>query len=216
MLFSPDMLVPTGPPPQAIIDDRWLWQILLFLLGLTLALRLIGLDVAGALLAGLMLCFGFIMIRDGMQEISKYALVYAVLCGLNFFFDILPLLTEIGGRVTRETEPVETGDTQVDGNGEVQSTMYRLTIRTTPFIDFSQGIVYNAQSFAMIVSPIAMALGVYLSMSAHNEIQRHAPPIFDDDLQAFALPARQPQGQRQDRERRTRSPDSEPEGRRSR
>mmetsp|Transcript_41169 Transcript_41169/g.94696 ORF Transcript_41169/g.94696 Transcript_41169/m.94696 type:complete len:227 (-) Transcript_41169:36-716(-) len=194
MLFSPEMLVPSGPPPQAILDQRWLWHAFLFLLAVTLVLRLIGLDIAGALLAGLMLCFGFIMIRDGMQEISKYALVYAVLCGLNFFFDILPLLTEIGGRVTRETEPVQTGEPTLEADGEVQSTIYRLTVKTTPFIDFSQGIAYNAQSFAMIASPLAMALGVYLSMSAHNEIQRHAPALFEDDLTAaLAVPPRQRQ-----------------------
>mmetsp|Transcript_30002 Transcript_30002/g.54669 ORF Transcript_30002/g.54669 Transcript_30002/m.54669 type:complete len:230 (-) Transcript_30002:43-732(-) len=197
MLFSPEMLVPSGPPPQAILDQRWLWNFFLFLLAVTLVLRLVGLDIAGALLAGLMLCFGFIMIRDGMQEISKYALVYAVLCGLNFFFDILPLLTEIGGRVTRETEPVQTGEATVDENGEIQSTIYRLTVKTTPFIDFSQGIAYNAQSFAMIVSPIAMALGVYLSMSAHNEIQRHAPALFEEDFNAFAVPGALPPQRRQ-------------------
>jgi len=87
------------PPPQALLDQRWLWNLLLILLGGTFVLRLIGLDIAGALLSGLMLCFGIIMMRDGMQEISKYALVYAVLCGFNFFFDILPLISELGGRV---------------------------------------------------------------------------------------------------------------------
>merc|ERR1719446_1036113 len=102
------MLMPTGPPPQAVLDQRWLWQILIMLLAITFMVRLIGLDVAGALLSGLMLCFGVIVTRDGMQEMSKYALVYAVLCGLNFFFDILPLITELGGRVSRQTQPVST------------------------------------------------------------------------------------------------------------
>eukprot|EP00411_Alexandrium_monilatum_P094359 CAMPEP_0175755890 /NCGR_PEP_ID=MMETSP0097-20121207/63638_1 /TAXON_ID=311494 /ORGANISM="Alexandrium monilatum, Strain CCMP3105" /LENGTH=92 /DNA_ID=CAMNT_0017064969 /DNA_START=28 /DNA_END=303 /DNA_ORIENTATION=+ len=92
-MLSPEMLMPTGPPPQAVLDQRWLWSLLMLLLGLTFVMRLIGLDIAGALLTGLMLCFGIIMTRDGMQEMAKYALVYAVLCGLNFFFDILPLIT---------------------------------------------------------------------------------------------------------------------------
>jgi len=178
MLFSPDVLMPSGPPPQAVLDQRWLWQVLLLFLGTTFALRLIGLDIAGALLSGLMLCFGVIMTRDGMQEIAKYALVYAVLCGLNFFFDILPLITELGGRVSRTTEPV-TATTDESG---VQQTTYTLTTKTTPFFDMAQGFVYNIQSLAMIMSPICMALGVYLSITAHNEIQRHAPALFEDDF----------------------------------
>jgi len=178
MMFSPEVLMPTGPPPQAVLDQRWLWQVLLTLLGATFALRLIGLDIAGALLSGLMLCFGVIMTRDGMQEIAKYALVYAVLCGLNFFFDILPLITELGGRVSRTTEPV-TATTDAHG---VQQTTYTLTTKTTPFFDMKQGFVYNVQSLAMILSPLCMALGVYLAITAHNEIQRHAPALFDDDF----------------------------------
>lgn len=172
--------MPSGPPPQAVLDQRWLWQVLLLFLGATFALRLIGLDIAGALLSGLMLCFGVIMTRDGMQEIAKYALVYAVLCGLNFFFDILPLITELGGRVSRTTEPV-TATTDAHG---VQQTTYTLTTKTTPFFDMKQGFVYNVQSLAMILSPLCMALGVYLSITAHNEIQRHAPALFDDDFGA--------------------------------
>lgn len=180
MLFSPDVIMPSGPPPQAVLDQRCLWQVLLLFLGTTFALRLIGLDIAGALLSGLMLCFGVIMTRDGMQEIAKYALVYAVLSGLNFFFDILPLITELGGRVSRTTEPV-TATTDEQG---VQQTTYTLTTKTTPFFDMTQGFVYNVQSLAMIMSPICMALGVYLSITAHNEIQRSAPALFEDDFGA--------------------------------
>lgn len=178
MLFSPDTLLPTGPPPQAVLDQRWLWQVLLFLLGVTLVLRLIGLDVAGALLTALMLYFGVVMTRDGMQEMAKYAIVYAMLCGLNFFFDVLPLITELGGRVSKTTEPVSS-TTSPDG---VQKTTYTLTTETTPFFDPSQGFVYNAQSCAMITSPICMALGWYLATSAHNEMQRHTPEFFQDDV----------------------------------
>jgi len=187
--------MPTGPPPQAVLDQRWLWNLLLFALGATFVMRLIGLDIAGALLSGLMLCFGIIMTRDGMQEMAKYALVYAVLCGLNFFFDILPLVTELGGRITRTTEPV-TATSSMHG---VQQTTYTMTTKTTPFFDSTQGVVYNIQSMAMIMSPVCMALGVYLSISANNEIQRHAPPLFEEDF-GWNRPVGQPpapdQGQR--------------------
>mmetsp|Transcript_141560 Transcript_141560/g.394545 ORF Transcript_141560/g.394545 Transcript_141560/m.394545 type:complete len:240 (+) Transcript_141560:152-871(+) len=177
-MFTPEMMLPTGPPPQAVLDQRWLWHLLLILLGVTFLLRLIGLDIAGALLSGLMLCFGIIMTRDGMQEMAKYALVYAVLCGLNFFFDILPLITELGGRVSRTTEPVA-ASSSVEG---VHQTTYTLTTKTTPFFDSDQGILYNVQSLAMVVSPICMGLGVYLAISANNEIQRSVPNLFDENV----------------------------------
>lgn len=176
MVFSPDILIPSGPPPQAVLDQRWKWQLLLISLTALFILRLIGVDIAGALLSALLLAFGVIMTRDGMQELSKYALVYAVLCALNFFFDLLPLITELGGRVHRQTIPV----TQSGSDG-VQQVTYQVTIETTPFFNAKSGFVYNVQSLSMLLSPFIMALGVYLSISAHNEIQRHAPPLWADD-----------------------------------
>mmetsp|Transcript_52438 Transcript_52438/g.150325 ORF Transcript_52438/g.150325 Transcript_52438/m.150325 type:complete len:249 (+) Transcript_52438:280-1026(+) len=176
MLLSPELLMPMGPPPQAVLDQRWLWQLLIFILGITFGLRLVGLDIAGALLSGLMLCFAVVMTRDGMQEMAKYSLVYAVLSGLNFFFDILPLITELGGRVTRTTEP---GRTATDGDG-IRQTSYTLTTKTIPFFDGPQGLIYNVQSLAMIMSPVCMALGVYLAITAHNEIQRHTEPFWNN------------------------------------
>eukprot|EP00747_Dinoflagellata_sp_TGD_P090371 gnl/TRDRNA2_/TRDRNA2_164681_c0_seq1.p1 gnl/TRDRNA2_/TRDRNA2_164681_c0~~gnl/TRDRNA2_/TRDRNA2_164681_c0_seq1.p1 ORF type:complete len:239 (+),score=43.50 gnl/TRDRNA2_/TRDRNA2_164681_c0_seq1:179-895(+) len=176
MLLSPDFAVPSGPPPQAVLDQRWLWQVLKGLLCVTFVLRMVGLDIAGGLLTGLMLCFAIIMTRDGMSEMARYALVYAVLCGLNFFFDILPLLTELGGRVTKETEPVRS----IEHKG-IEQTTYTLTVKTTPFFDRTQGIVYNMQSTAMIVSPVCMMIGVYLAVTAHNEFQRTVQMPFADE-----------------------------------
>jgi len=187
--LSTDMLMPLGPPPQAVLDQRWIWQTLLALLSLVFGLRLLGLDIAGALLSGLMLCFVVIMIRDGMQELSKYALVYAVLCGLNFFFDILPLVTELGGRITRKAEP---GGGAVGEDGTRQE-LYTLTTKVTPFFSLEEGLIYNAQSLSMCLSPICMALGAYLSIVAHSEIQRQTQAFFDEDIEDFAraLPGHQ-------------------------
>lgn len=180
MLLSPDaLLLPSGPPPQTVLDQRWLWRLLLLMLVATLILRLVGLDIAGSLLTALMLCLAVMITRDGMQEMGKYVLIYAMLCGLNFFFDILPLITELGGRITRSTVPV--ASTKSDDG--VRQTTYTLTTQTTPFFDSSQGFIYNVQSVAMIMSPLTMFLGVYLSVSAHNEIQRHSPgPLFDEEF----------------------------------
>jgi len=184
MLPITDMMNLSGPPPQAILNQRWLWQILMSLLSLCFVVRFIGLDIPGALLSGLMLCFAVIMTRDGMQEMSRYALVFAVLCGLNFFFDILPLLTELGGRVQSRTQPTTT--TSSDG---ITQTLYTVTVKTTPFFDLHEGLIYNVQSFGMVLSPIAMGLGVFLSMSANNEIQHTMPGFFDDEVPNYLAAA---------------------------
>lgn len=164
MLLANDLAVHSGPPPQAVLNQRCLWHLLMVLLCVTFLLRLIGLDIAGAMLTGLMFGFALVMTRDGMSEMTKYCLVYAVLCSLNFFFDILPLLTELGGRVQRSTDPGVTQ--QVDG---IAKTTITITVRTTPFFDQDQGMIYNSQSLSMVFSPICMALGAYLAITAHNE-----------------------------------------------
>lgn len=185
MLFPmADLGMPLGPPPQGILDKKWLWNVLLILLCLCFILRFIGLDIPGALLSGLMLCFVVMMTRDGMQEMLRYALVFAVLCFLNFFFDLLPLMTELGGRVRSRTMPVASRHAM---GGAVQ-TEYKMVVTSRPFFDFDEGIVYNVQSLAMILSPITMALGCYLAVSAYLEGQRFMhDPLFDDGFRDDGL-----------------------------
>jgi len=182
MFLGNDVVFLEGPPPQELLDKRWLWRFLLIILAMTFVLRLVGGDIAGAVLSGLMLCFGVVMIRDGMQEMMRYALTYGILCTLNFVLDIVPLVMGLNGRVRRHTEPVAV----VNDKG-VQHITYTLTKKTTPFFSTSEGIIYNAQSLAMLLSPICMLLGACLALSAHLAYQRHAPRL-DADLQA-QLPA---------------------------
>lgn len=177
MLFSPDMLMPTGPPPTSVLQKRWLWYLYIGLLVVTFALRLVAIDIAGALLSALMLCCAVIMVRDKMQELSRYTLVYAILCALNFFFDILPLVTELGGRVTRKTVPVGMHEMK-DGTKRM---IYTTTVKTTPFFDPTQGFMYNMQSLVIILAPMSMVFGMYLSISAHNCIQREAARRAEED-----------------------------------
>lgn len=184
MVLTPEMMIPTGPPPQAVLDQRWLWQALILLLGITFGLRVVGLDLAGALLSGLMLCFVVAMTRDGMSDMAKYALVFAVLSGLTLFLDTLPLFTELGGRVTRTMQP---GRTELSADG-IRQTSYTLTSKTTPLFDLSQGLIYNVQSLAMVTSPISMALGAYLAIVAFNETQLRSHPLWDAGVGAIENP----------------------------
>jgi len=50
MHLEMDMLGLTGPPPQAILNQRPWWLFLVFMLGITMVLRVLCLDLLGALL----------------------------------------------------------------------------------------------------------------------------------------------------------------------
>lgn len=176
MLFSPDLLLTLngGPPPQAVIDKRPLWFVLMFFLGLTLVLRMAAFDIMGGLLCGLLLLLATIIVRDGMRELPKFSLIFGMLCGINFFFYILPLLSNlIGGRSERHIDPVESVS-----YSNTQQLTYTLTVRTTPFFDKRASLMYNIQSAGMLTMPISMLLGAYLGISAHQEVQRHSPTLF--------------------------------------
>lgn len=184
-MFFSDPYVPVGPPPQALLDQRWLWNVFIFLLSVTFLLRLLGVDIAGTLLSGLMLCFAIIMVQDGMHEMGKYAVIFAVLCALNFFFDFIPLITELGGRVSRHRHAFASKH-QSDGT---LRTYYTIETKTTPFFDPSEGFFYNVQSSALVLSPVTMVLGLILAWKAHQEIQRHAQPLWEDGAYAVDVAA---------------------------
>lgn len=173
------MLVVPGPPPQAVLNQRWVWQVLIVLLSLTFMLGIASVDVSGALLSALMLWFAVIIIRDGMYEISRYALVFAILCFLNLIFELLPLLAEINGRVRSTVQ----GHTITGKNGQ-EEYVYTVSTERTPLFDWNQGFIYNAQTMEMFVAPITYALGLYLSVTAHQEIQMATAgnPAFDNEV----------------------------------
>lgn len=167
------------PLPDEVLDQKCSWYSLIGVLGITLVIRIIGMDLAGALLTGLMLVFAVIIVRDNMEELQKYNLVFGLLCFVNFFFDILPLLSMLGGRRMEEIRPVPR--VAVDDSGYHQEQTYSVTIKTYPFFDKTQGIVYNALSLSMVLSPIGMLLGAYLSFRAHDAIMRNTPALDLDD-----------------------------------
>jgi len=162
--------------PQAVVNQKPLWQLLLVLLFLTFILCLLGVDISGALLSGLTLWVACLMLRDGMTELSRYAMCFGMVCCLCLLFDILPLLTEITGRVQSQTQATPT--IGPDGQEEIR---YTVTTKKTPLFDLKMGFVYNVQSVTLFVSPVAYGLGMYLAMTAHQELQR-LHPAFNEDL----------------------------------
>lgn len=175
MAFSDDLCLPDGPTPDSVLEQRPHWILALGFIGATLVLRVLGLDLVGAVLSCVMLCFGVMLIVDGMQRLGRYAMLYSMLCALAFFYDLLPLLADIGGRVHRSATPLS--GRHAHGHGAVVT--YRIVVKTTPFFEASRGLAYNAQSLAMLLSPVAMALGCFLSLSAHHQISA-VRPDWDD------------------------------------
>uniref|UniRef100_A0A7S0AAG0 Uncharacterized protein n=1 Tax=Pyrodinium bahamense TaxID=73915 RepID=A0A7S0AAG0_9DINO len=178
------------PPPPGLLEQELRWRVLLVLLGITFALRVITFDVCGLILCGILLCLGVVMVRDRMKYMGKYAMVFCVLSGINLFFDVMPLIVELGGRTTQVRVPAHPSSTRMPGaklpghsRGD-GSQAYTLRTKVTPFFDGSQGFIYNVQSLSMILAPISMAYGVFLGCRAHFMIQRHALLLGDDHFGA--------------------------------
>lgn len=159
--------VPRGPPPQAVLEKRSLWILLLLLLTATSLLEFSTMDIAGGLLTALMLFMACMMVTDGMAELQRYALAFSMLCMLCLFFNTVPLLSSLGGRSEVWVQPIDRRSFQ----DELRIT-YTTVIKTTPFFDSRRDYAYNGGSLAMILSPLSMLLGAYLAGGAHVELQQ--------------------------------------------
>lgn len=187
MFFNPSWLSleRESPPPQEVIDKLYCWYALGVVLLGTAILRVVTLDVVGGVLSALMFCMTWLMVSDGMKAMPKYAFVFGVLCMLCMFFDLVPLLVSLDGRCEVAYQPVSHEHTSTGS-----STVYTAVVKTTPLFDLSLGFLYNATSVAMILSPVTMLFGAYLSFHAQVSIQRASGPLWDEvDWWAGRLPA---------------------------
>lgn len=170
-LFSLDHHAGTHsvPPPVALMAKKWQWNVLLILLFVIFILHLVTLDIAGAVICAMLFGLGVIMTRDGMRDMGKYCLIYSILCGLCFFFDILPLIQDMKGRTTTSSkEPIAiTTDSEMN---TVRT--FEIIEKQTPFFDKKEGFTYNLESFVMIFSPVLMLYGFYLAVSAYICVNR--------------------------------------------
>lgn len=186
MLLSPEMLLVTGPPPQSVLNQRPLWLTLMGVLGVTLVLRVMVMDILGSLLCGLMACLAAVVIRDGMRELPKFSLMFGLLCGINCIFYAIPVLgSVVSGRSERHVDPVDSSTYQ-DKSGHMQRLTYTLTVRTSAFFDVHRGLLYNVQSLGELMMPLAMLFGTYLGFTAHNEFQNHISEYVIDEEDAHS------------------------------
>jgi hypothetical protein len=178
-MFSPSSGV-VGPPPQAVLDKKVWWDLLVVLLTVTAILRFLTFDLVGAVLTGLLLSMASSMLSDGMEEMSRYAMIFGGLCAFVCFFDSLLLLTSLSGRSEISIVPESVQD-----NNDVTQLTYTTTVKTTPFFDRTQGFLYNATSVTMILSPVTMLLGAVLGFHAHTELQRVEALTEEDNRPAW-------------------------------
>jgi len=171
-----------GPPPQAILNQRPWWYVLVFILGNTMVLRVLALDMLGGLLCALMICLCAVILRDGMRELPKFGLLFGLLCGINFVFYAMPVLGYIiSGKSEQRVQPVDSQD-YGERYSHTHRLTYTLTVKTMPFFDATKGFMYNAQSIGELLMPIAMLLGTYLGISSHYEFQSHIIDLIGDDV----------------------------------
>jgi len=183
MFLQPDVVLALegSPPSQAVLDQRPHWMFLTFALGATLLLRMVGCDILGGLLCGLLLLLAAMVMREGMSGLPKFGLLFGMMCGVNCIFYLLPLIGGVvSGRSERRIAPVEAVRYK-----DMHQLTYTLTVRTTPFFDANAGILYNVQSVGMLMMPLCMLLGAYLGITGHQEAcywrarrsAQAAPPI---------------------------------------
>jgi len=171
----------SSPPPQAVLNQRPWWFLLIFILGCTLVLRVLSFDLLGGLLCALMICLCAIVLRDGMRELPKFSLLFGLLCGINFIFYAMPVIGFIvSGKSEQQVQPIDSADYGGRYNHTHRLT-YTLIVKTSPFFDSSKGLLYNCRSLSELLMPIAMLLGTFLGVSAHYEHQSHFEDMLPDD-----------------------------------
>jgi len=156
-----------GPTPSSLARKWPAWYMMLGMFGILLVLNVVTLEIVEGLLSFMMLCLVWLIVRNGMQDAPKYVTIYGVLSVLNFFFDVVPLILSFHGRSAVSVQPGY--QTSHDG---LEQTTYIRTVKTTPFFDLTQGLMYNAESIAMIASPVCMFAGTLLAIWAQFDLQQ--------------------------------------------
>lgn len=125
-----------------------------------------------------MIVLAYLIVRNKMESAHSIVMIYAVLCVLNFVFDLVPLIMSLHGRTS-----VTDGQTHTQLKPGIERVDVTRTFRTTAFFDGHQGFKYNLQSVSLILSPITALLGAFLSLKAVYDIQQWSEdnPGFDPE-----------------------------------
>lgn len=166
------MLLPLGGPgmgmeeveievPSVVKDSyqKYWWGVFTLTVGVAVV-DIFAADVFGTIFMGLLAFVVWYMVSSNCKNMTQYCLMlYGMMCLIQSVFDLITLLTMIGGRTV--ANKTVTNSLSPDGSSTTQT----ITIQEEkhPFFDPSMGVTYNAQSAVRIASPLVMGLSALLA-----------------------------------------------------
>lgn len=174
MVFPLGMgMVSTGPPPEEVKNQKPFWTLLMVLFAVTCAGRVVGTDIFGALLSGIMGGVVWYMVKDGFETMPRMIMMFGILCCFNAIFEMLPLVSALQGRSEQKVEELSKGE-------DPSKKTFSVTVETHPFFDPDMGLSYNALSATMLLSPVSMLVGAFLSYHAYQAFAALQPDDPED------------------------------------
>jgi len=177
------MLIPMSPDgsPGLVPDvvktfHIYGWYMVIFLLSIQSLGEILSGDAFAGIIFAIMAGIVIYMIHDGCKNMTMYCLfMLGIMSGFQCFFDILGLLSVLGGR--------ETTSSTVEGTDQDVTVITKITMH--PFFDKKMDDQYNLQSLMMLLSPGVMSVSCtmcYLSYNAFSdslfELDDEADPIY--------------------------------------
>merc|ERR1719160_1349645 len=95
-----------GPVPEDMKNSQAkFWWSLMIAFAVVCGGRLLFLDIFGALIAGMMAFLVHYMVKDEFENMPRLLVMFGMLCAFNAFFETLPLMQAMGGRISRRVDP---------------------------------------------------------------------------------------------------------------
>jgi len=137
------------------------WWMLFVLQLATVVVELVASDVFGVIFSGAIAFCIWYMVRGSCRNMTQYCLfMFGLMCLIEALFEIITLGTVIGGRSSATTTLSVSEDV-------THTVSYTTVVDTTPFFDWGQGLTYNAESLAYLLSPATMAIGAIISYCSY-------------------------------------------------
>mmetsp|Transcript_78043 Transcript_78043/g.211055 ORF Transcript_78043/g.211055 Transcript_78043/m.211055 type:complete len:242 (-) Transcript_78043:45-770(-) len=137
------------------------WWMLFVLQLATVVVELVASDVFGVLFSGAIAFCIWYMVRGSCRNMTQYCLfMFGLMCLIEALFEIITLGTVIGGRSSATTTLSVSEDV-------THTVSYTTVVDTTPFFDWGQGLTYNAESLAYLLSPATMVIGAIISYCSY-------------------------------------------------
>ncbi|CAJ1339043.1 unnamed protein product [Effrenium voratum] len=169
---------PSGPVPEVVKTVHvYGWYVIIFLLSFLSVGECIAGDAFAGIIFSIMAGIVVFLLVDGCKNMSMYCLfMLGTMSSFQCFFDLLGLISVVGGR--------ETSESTMQGTDKDVTVITRITVH--PFFDPKMGQQYNAQSSMMVASPgimLACTFMCYLSYNAFSDslfdVEEEAGPLFN-------------------------------------